>query len=46
MKQAILAVVVVTVLTGCGTVRGTAGGFLEGASQDLKSLSVTIKDQQ
>lgn len=46
MKHVILAAIVVTTLTGCGTIRGTAGGFLEGASQDLKSLSVTIKDKQ
>ena len=45
MKHAILAAVIITVLTGCGTIRGTAGGFLEGASQDLKSLSTTIKDK-
>ena len=46
MRQLVLVTVMITVLSGCGTVRGTAGGFLEGASQDLKSLSVTIKDQQ
>ena len=46
MKHAILAAVIIAVLTGCGTVRGTAGGFLEGAAQDLKSLSTTIKDRQ
>lgn len=45
MRNLVLAVAVTIVLAGCGTIRGTAGGFLEGASQDLKSLSTTIKDK-
>jgi uncharacterized protein YceK len=45
MRHLVLATVMITVLSGCGTIRGTAGGFLEGASQDLKSLSTTIKDK-
>lgn len=31
------------VLYGCGTVKGTTSGFLDGASQDLKSLSDKVK---
>lgn len=46
MRITLAVIMTAMVLSGCGTVRGTAGGFLEGASQDLKSLSVTIKDQQ
>jgi hypothetical protein len=42
----IMAVLVCSMLVGCGTVRGTAGGFFEGASQDLKSVSETIKGQK
>lgn len=29
-------------LVGCGTVKGTASGFLDGASQDLGNLSRMI----
>ena len=45
MKHLAVILLSAAVLTGCGTIRGTAGGFLEGASQDLKSLSTTIKDK-
>lgn len=45
MKQAILIAATTLALVGCGTVKGTAGGFFEGASQDFKSISTTIKGQ-
>jgi uncharacterized protein YceK len=46
MKHIVLVTVMVAVLTGCGTVRGTAGGFFEGASEDFKSVSTTIKGKK
>lgn len=39
MKQALAVIALAAVLAGCGTVKGTTSGFLDGASQDLKSLS-------
>jgi predicted small secreted protein len=32
-------------MTGCGTVKGTAGGFLEGAGHDLSRAGEWIKGQ-
>ena len=43
MKQVILVVMIASVLAGCGTVKGTTSGFLDGASQDLKTLSDKVK---
>lgn len=39
MNHAIVVFLLAAVITGCGTVKGTTAGFLDGASQDLKSLS-------
>jgi hypothetical protein len=33
-------------LAGCGTVKGTASGFLDGASQDLGNLSKLIRNEK
>jgi len=43
MKHSILIAVMCLGLAACGTVKGTAGGFFEGASEDFKSISTTIK---
>lgn len=43
MKQVLLAILMAGALCGCGTVKGTTSGFLDGASQDLKSLSDKVK---
>jgi predicted small secreted protein len=32
-------------LSACGTVKGTAGGFLEGAGTDLRNAGEWIKNQ-
>jgi predicted small secreted protein len=38
VSMKILAVAVLALaLSACGTVRGTAGGFVEGVSKDMKS---------
>jgi len=31
-------------LVGCGTVKGTVGGFLEGAGQDFKNAGEWVKN--
>lgn len=33
-----VVIVMAAVLTGCGTVRGTAGGFVDGVGKDVKSV--------
>ena len=43
MQQAIVVFFLAAVITGCGTVKGTTSGFLDGASQDLKSLSEKVR---
>ena len=43
MNHAIVALLLAAVITGCGTVKGTTAGFLDGASQDFKSLSEKVR---
>lgn len=42
MKNVVMGLVLVF-LAGCGTVKGTTSGLLDGASQDLQSLSNVVK---
>lgn len=37
--KTIFTVFLLVSLTACGTVRGTAGGFVDGVSKDVKSVS-------
>jgi predicted small secreted protein len=37
MKQ-LLVILLVAGLSACGTVKGTASGFIDGASKDIKSV--------
>lgn len=46
MNRAILIASITLALVGCGTVKGTTGGFFEGASQDFKSIATTIKGKE
>jgi len=43
MQRLILASVLIITLQACGTVKGTVGGFLDGASDDMKSLGTWVK---
>jgi len=45
MKQAVMIMLLAS-LVGCGTVRGTTSGLLDGASQDLQSLSNAVKGKE
>jgi hypothetical protein len=38
--------ILLSALAGCGTMKGTASGFLDGASQDLGNLSKAIKKEK
>jgi len=43
MKGMVAILFLAAVIQGCGTVKGTASGMLDGASQDLKSLSEKVR---
>jgi predicted small secreted protein len=45
MKRVFFAMLVALALSACGTVKGTAGGFLEGAGQDLSRAGEWIKEK-
>lgn len=45
MKMLIVMLMLAS-LVGCGTVRGTTSGLLDGASQDLQSLSNAVKGKE
>lgn len=38
LALALLSLTVALALSACGTVRGTAGGFVEGVSKDIKTV--------
>jgi uncharacterized protein YceK len=44
MKAVLVVLCAVLMVSGCGTIRGTTAGMLDGASKDLKSLSNVIKE--
>ena len=41
--KTVVAIIMLASLVGCGTVRGTTSGLLDGASQDLQSLANVVK---
>lgn len=43
MHRIIAVFFLAAVLQACGTVKGTAGGFFEGAADDMKSVGGWIK---
>ena len=43
MKNGFMVLLIAAVITGCGTVKGTAGGFFEGAGEDFKTVGDWIK---
>lgn len=43
MSSKVLLLVMVLTVTGCGTVKGTVGGFLDGAAEDMKTAGSWIK---
>lgn len=44
--KTVVATIMLASLVGCGTVRGTTSGLLDGASQDLQSLSNAVKGKE
>jgi predicted small secreted protein len=44
VMKLLASLVVVLALTGCGTVKGTVGGFLEGVGQDATALGQKVKN--
>lgn len=45
MKRFVIGILL-SALAGCGTMKGTASGFFDGASQDLGNLSKMIKNEK
>lgn len=43
MKHMVAVLFLAAIIQGCGTVKGTTSGMLDGASKDLKSLSDKVK---
>lgn len=43
MFRLAMALLCMLTMTACGTVKGTVGGFLDGAAEDMKTAGTWIK---